>query len=95
MTASPAVSDIRDARGRFRPGSSGNPVGKPKGCQNWSTRLTPFLQDDDFETFARKLIDAARDGNMTAIRMLLDRFDPKPRGRPVGIVAEGTLVERC
>jgi hypothetical protein len=95
MTATAAVSDIRDARGRFRPGRSGNPAGKPRGCRNWSTRLMAVLEEADFEAFARQLMAAAKDGNMTALRMMFDRLDPKPRGRWVEVIAEGSLVERC
>src|SRR5712691_395133 len=33
----------RDAGGRYVPGSSGNPAGKPRGCLNRATRLAAAL----------------------------------------------------
>ena len=55
MTA--AVSDIRDARGRFKPGRSGNPAGKPPGTQNWATRLKTTVDEAAIMAQTRLLIE--------------------------------------
>ncbi len=71
----------RDARGRFKPGCSGNPAGKQPGTLNRATRLRRWLDDADEEQAARALSRRAGEGNVTALRILFDRLDPKPKPR--------------
>jgi hypothetical protein len=73
----------RTARGRFQPGASGNPAGKKPGTLNHATRLKALLDDGDFETAARHIVERARKGDFAAARFLVDRLDPKPRGRAI------------
>jgi hypothetical protein len=82
MTDTPAPT-ARDTRGRFQPGISGNPAGKKPGTLNHATRLRLMLEDGDFEAAARHIIVRARDGDLRAACFLVDRLDPKPRGRPI------------
>jgi hypothetical protein len=70
----------RDGRGRFLPGQSGNPAGKKPGTQNHATRLLQWLADTEEAQAMRALIAQAIKGNVAALRILLDRIDPKPRG---------------
>jgi hypothetical protein len=37
----------RDAGGRYVPGSSGNPAGKPRGCLNHATRIAVALLEGE------------------------------------------------
>src|SRR5262245_2474575 len=93
-TLQPAAA--RDAHGRFRPGSSGNPAGKQPGTQNWATRLRRALKDGEDDRIARDIVESALGGNAVDRRFILDRLEPKPRGRPVAIAnATGSLNERC
>jgi hypothetical protein len=94
MTASAAVSDIRDVRGRFRPGCSGNPAGKPPGTQNWSTRLKGAVDEADFHAIARKTVEKAKTGSGVDARFLISHLDPKPKVAPIELPTGGTLVER-
>src|SRR3954467_6271256 len=75
----------RDGRGRFQPGVSGNPAGKKPGTLNHATRLKRSLEDPagDFDAAARGIAARARKGEFAAARFLVDRLDPKPRGRPI------------
>ena len=77
----------RDGRGRFQPGVSGNPAGKKPGTLNHATRLRRSLEDEagDFDAAARGIAARARKGEFAAARFLVDRLDPKPRGRPVSL----------
>lgn len=89
-------SSARDARGRFQPGASGNPAGKKPGTLNHATRWGHLLAEGDFDTIAGHILELARKGDFRAARFLLDRLDPRPRGRPVELeFAPGaSLLER-
>jgi hypothetical protein len=68
---------------RFQPGRSGNPAGKPKGTRNRATMLAEQLLDGEAETMVRTAIDWAKNGNMSALRLCLDRILPPRHDRPV------------
>jgi hypothetical protein len=70
-------------RGRFRRGQSGNPNGRRPGARNRTSALALKLMDADAEPVILALIKAARGGDTTAIRMVLERVAPLPRNRPV------------
>jgi hypothetical protein len=77
---------LRDAGGRFQPGRSGNPRGRPPGSLNRATRLRAWLDDGEERSNARIVIDRALGGDHVAARHLMDRLDPKPRTRPLPLV---------
>jgi hypothetical protein len=80
----------RDAKGRFQPGSSGNPAGKKPGTRNRATLLKEALRDGEDTSVARIVIDKALAGDAVAARFLLERLEPKPRGRPIHLeIPEG------
>lgn len=68
---------------QFQKGRSGNPAGKPKGVRHKTTMLAEKLMQDDAETIVRAVIDAAKSGDMTAARMIVERIAPLRKGRPV------------
>jgi hypothetical protein len=83
-----ADETTRKQRGQgrpFRPGVSGNPAGRPRGSRNKTTVLVEKLLADDVEAVARSVIDAARAGDMTAARIVLDRLCPVRRDQPIEI----------
>jgi hypothetical protein len=67
---------------RFRPGESGNPRGKRKGCKHRVTLLAEQLMEDDAANVVRAVIKAAQGGDMAAARLILDRVCPVRRSRP-------------
>ena len=86
--AAPAID--RDAKGRFRAGCSGNPAGKKTGTRNRATLLKEALRDGEDTAVARIVIDKALAGDAVAARFLLERLEPKPRGRPIHLeIPEG------
>ncbi len=67
----------------FQPGQSGNPEGRPRGARNKTTLAVEALLDGDAETITRKAIELAKAGDLTAIRLCLERLCPPRRDRPV------------
>lgn len=79
-------SSSREKRARGKPfpkGLSGNPAGRPKGTRNRATLLAELLLDDEAETIVRKVMEKAKQGDMVALRLCLDRLVPPRRDRPV------------
>ncbi len=74
---------VRDANGRFRKGSSGNPKGRPPGSVNRATRAAALLLDGEAEALVRKAVELALAGDPVALRLCLDRTVAPRRGRPV------------
>ena len=69
----------------FVSGKSGNPAGRPRGSRNKSTLLLEKLMIDDGEGVVRSVVDLAKDGDIQAARLVLDRIMPARKGRPVRI----------
>ena len=67
---------------RFRKGQSGNPAGKPKGARHKTTLLAERLMQDDAENIVNAVLTAARNGDMTAAKIVLDRIAPVRRSNP-------------
>ena len=74
-----STTDKRDTR--FK---AGNP-GRPKGALNKSTMAALAIMAADAETISRKAVELALGGDLTAIRIVLDRLVAPRRGRPVEI----------
>ena len=70
-------------RGQFKPGQSGNPKGKPKGARHRATVVAQSLLDGEAEELTRKCIELALGGDMTALRLCLERLVPPRRDAPV------------
>ncbi len=64
---------------RFRKGQSGNPAGKPKGARHKTTLLAERLMQDDAENIVNAVLTAARNGDMTAAKIILVRLVPVRR----------------
>ena len=67
----------------FEKGESGNPAGRPRGSRNRAALLMEGLLADDAEAIGRKAIAMAKQGDMAAIRLCMDRLAPVPKGEPV------------
>jgi hypothetical protein len=70
-------------RGRFKPGHSGNPAGRPAGSRNRVTALALRMMDAEAEPIIAAAIKAAKGGDVTAIKLVLDRVAPMSRNRTV------------
>lgn len=81
---------IRDEAGRFVPGHSGNPTGKPVGTLDYQRRffnefVKPILQDgaisdrDRYQVILDRIFSMASSGNIRAIELILEYLLPKQK----------------
>ena len=61
---------------KFMKGCSGNPAGRPVGSKNKCTQFRELLEDD-LPALISVLRDKALEGDMNAMRLLLERLVPK------------------
>ena len=77
---SAANSKKKSAGGRpFKKGQSGNPAGRKRGVRNKLSRGVMDALRAQSEPLTRALIDAAKGGDSTALRLCFDRLSPAPR----------------
>jgi hypothetical protein len=69
--------------GKFKPGQSGNPAGKPKGCRHKATRAVMELLDGQAEKITQKAVSMALAGDTTALRLVLERIVPPRKDAPI------------
>jgi hypothetical protein len=66
---------------RGRPFKPGNP-GRPPGSKNKTTQIVEQLAEGQAEQLVQKAIELAQAGDVSCLRMMLDRLWPR-RGHPV------------
>src|SRR2546428_5334885 len=74
---------VRDGRGRFARGRSGNPTGRPRGCRDHANRAARLLLAGEGEALTRKAIELALAGDPAALRLCLERIVGPYRERAV------------
>lgn len=67
----------------FQKGHSGNPKGRPKGKKNKSTLLAQSLLENDVEVICTRLLIEAKEGNIQAIKIVMDRILPARKELPI------------
>jgi hypothetical protein len=73
----------RDQAGRWRKGASGNKAGKPRGARHKATLAAETLLEGEAEALSRKAVELALKGDVSALRLCLDRIVPLRKDRPV------------
>jgi Family of unknown function (DUF5681) len=68
---------------RFQKGQSGNPSGKPPGTRARVTVLAEKLIEDQHDDIMKAVIERAKGGDPTAMRLCIERLIPVRKGRPV------------
>lgn len=79
---------------KFTSGQSGNPNGRPKN-KTPATLLRKSIADD-MPDILKALISKAKEGDVAAAKVLLDRICPpiKPQAFPISLPVNGSLVEQ-
>ena len=67
----------------WKPGQSGNPAGKPKGVLHKTTQAVMEMMQGESDAIARVAIDKAKAGDITALKLVLDRIAPPVKGRAI------------
>jgi hypothetical protein len=75
----------RNKDGTFAKGVCPDPNGRPKGSLNKSTLAALAIMEADAVTISQKAVELAKAGDLTAIRIVLDRPVAPRRDRPVEI----------
>ena len=70
---------------KWKKGQSGNPAGKKPGTRHRATLAIEQLLDGEGEALTRKAIELALDGDMSALKLCLDRICPPRKSRPINI----------
>lgn len=72
----PAIAGSEQRSGRFQKGQSGNPAGKKPGTRNRATVMVEALMREGAETITNAVVAAAKNGDLAAARIILDRIAP-------------------
>jgi len=81
MTMIDAAARGRD--GRFTPGHSGNPKGKPAGTRNRATVLRELLLEGQDRALVQAAVEKALAGDKVGLRQFIGLLFAKPRGREI------------
>ncbi len=69
--------------GRFQPGQSGNPAGKPRGARHRAVQALDVLGRNASEEIVLAVIQQAKSGDMRAAELVLRRIWPERKGAPI------------
>jgi hypothetical protein len=72
-------------KARGRPFKPGNP-GRPPGSKNKITQMVEQLVEGQAEQLVQKVLELAEAGDVSCLRMILDRLWPPRKGQPVNVV---------
>ncbi len=93
MKNRPENTGANTGKGRFRPGQSGNPAGKPPGAKHRATQAVLALLAGETEALTRKAVELALEGDTTALKLCLDRLAPPLEPCAAPLQMEGPLPE--
>jgi hypothetical protein len=76
---------VRNGRGQFLPGVSGNPAGRREGSRNRATLALQELLEGEGQKVIRRMVALALEGDPTALRLVAERLLPPMKDRPVSL----------
>jgi hypothetical protein len=65
----------------FQPGQSGNPAGRPPGARNKRSLVSDAMFEGEADALVRRAVDQGLNGDLRAIRLILDRLEPARKDR--------------
>ena len=71
---------------KFQKGKSGNPAGRPKGSKNRATLLALASMEGELDSIVKNVVTAAKNGDMVAARLVIDKLIPAAKERPLSIM---------
>lgn len=78
---------------KFKPGQTGNPNGRPRGAKTTAKLLvSDFITDEDVRAVVNTVVAAAKDGDITAATLVLDRVLPRLKPTVADPAAEAELA---
>jgi hypothetical protein len=80
----------KNLRPGWKPGQSGNPKGKPKGSRNRMTLVALAAMEEGADAIARKVVEMAKNGDIPAARLVLERLVPPAKERPISLTLPDT-----
>lgn len=81
VETTPDLTGKKQGGGRFKPGQSGNPRGRPLGARNRVTQKVEKLVFGQLESITQGLVDRAKEGNVQAATLLYRTFMGAMRDR--------------
>ncbi|MEF8754485.1 MAG: DUF5681 domain-containing protein [Accumulibacter sp.] len=84
------TTKAENLRPGWKPGQSGNPKGRPRGSRNRVTLVALAAMEDGAEAIARKVVDLAKEGDMSAARLVIERLVPVAKERPIFLALPDT-----
>lgn len=79
----PPAGAAKPHPGRFKPGQSGNPAGKPKGTRAPIYAALDLAATEAMPEIITALVEKAKEGDARAADLLLRRAWPERKGRPL------------
>jgi hypothetical protein len=69
----------------FKKGQSGNPKGKRPGTRHKATQAALKLLGGDLEAITQECIRQAKEGNLMAVKLVLDKLIPSAKELPLSL----------
>ncbi len=69
----------------FKKGETGNPKGRSKGSRNKATLAALALLEGDLEAITQVCVDKAKEGDMMAVKLILDKVIPNAKERRLSV----------
>jgi Family of unknown function (DUF5681) len=70
---------------KFQKGDSGNLKGRKQGSRNKATLAALALLEGDLETITKVCADKAKDGDLMAVKLILDKVIPNAKERRLSL----------
>jgi len=84
------TTSAESLRPGWKPGQSGNPKGRPRGSRNRVTLIALAAMEEGADAIARKVVDMAKEGDMSAARLVIERLVPVAKERPIFLALPDT-----